>query len=267
MRGSGQEMLRGCEVFQESDRRMSEGYDMQIRYGHHAARRSVQESAARFFWRRRTRSLAVQITVFFWLLAHFTCIPAIGAENDPADFIRETIAQIQAEQYNAVLFEQRRWEFVERFHNNAFVDDKAPLVHLAEELHTAVEGIPNVQLKAIGYHFVAGMYNYLRLRYDNNIVYGPLAFASMKNAFDTNNRDAEIVLSYAEMIDDFASRNFLQRALIALKLGINLKQEAERAYEAMEYIATRYPRQEINTSMKTVERGDRFMAMYKKMGS
>ena len=139
------------------------------------------------------------------------------------------------------------------------------VLYLAKELQNYVEGIPDAQMKAIGYHFVAGIYNYLRLRYDNDIVFGPLAFKSMKNAFDTNNRDVKIVLSYAEMIDDFASRNFFQRVLIALRLEISFKREGKRAYESMEYIVKHSSREEINAFMENVERGDRFMAMYKKM--
>ena len=215
--------------------------------------------------RAAASSLAGKISSALLLIVHFTCITAVYAEDDPADFIREIIAKIQAGEYNAVLFEKRRWEFVERSRNNTFVDDKKHVLHLAEELQNCVEGISDAQLKAIGYHFVAGIYNYLRLRYDDNIVYGPLAFKSMKNAFDANNIDVEIVLSYAEMIDDFASRNFFQRGLIALSLEISLKEEGKRAYEAMEYIMNRYSREEINSYMKTVERGDLFMARYKKM--
>jgi hypothetical protein len=215
--------------------------------------------------RAATSSLAGEIRAVLLLIVHFTCITAIYAEDDPADFIRDTIVKIQAGEYNAVLFEKRRWEFVNWSRAKTFVDDKKHVVHLAKELKDCVEGIPDAQLKAIGYHFVAGMYDYMRLRYDDPIVYGSLAFQSMKNAFDTNKRDVEIVLSYAGIIEDFATRNFFQRALIAFSLGISLTKEGKRAYEAMEYFVKRYSREEINAYMKTVERGELFMALYKKM--
>jgi hypothetical protein len=50
------------------------------------------------------------------------------------------------------------------------------------------QGIPDARLKVIGYHFVAGIYDYMRLSIDDTIAYRPLAFQSMKNAFDTKEK-------------------------------------------------------------------------------